>query len=110
MKNVIVGLFLLMMSVSAFSDYDNNFTGKITQVLTYTDSDQLLIRIEGQPTSHPICSKFDYMAVDTSIPAARRQVVLSRILLAYAMGNPVNIGYDGRDECIGARIKIYRIG
>lgn len=94
----------------AWGNYDKNFTGKITHVLTYTHSDELLIKVEGQPSSHPICNQFDYMAIDTSIPNARRQIILSRILLAYTTGKPVNIGYDSKDECVGSRLKIYRVG
>ena len=110
MKRLIISLALLVLPMSSFANYDANFVGKITHVLTYTHSDELLIRVEGQPTSHPKCTYLDYLAVDTSIPAERRQVVLSRILLAYASGTPVNIGYDSKDECAGSRIKIYRVG
>jgi tRNA A37 threonylcarbamoyltransferase TsaD len=109
MKKMMVAM-LLAIPLIASANYDANFTGTITQVLTYTHSDEILITVSGQPTSHPICTSFDHMAIDTAIPSERRQVVLSRILLAYASGTPVNIGYDSKDECIGSRVKIYRVG
>jgi len=110
MKNIVIGLIISALPAATLANYDSNFVGKITEVLTYTHSNELLIRVEGQPNSHPICTNFDFIAIDPSIPAERRQVVLSRILLAYASGKPVNIGYDSKDECVGSRIKIYRVG
>ena len=110
MKKYLVCLSIMLLPVTTLANYDKNFTGRITHVLTYTHTNELLIRVEGQPTSHPKCSQFDYMAIDSSIPADRRQVVLSRILLAYTSGKPVNIGYDSKDECVGSRVKIYRVG
>lgn len=110
MIKLFAGVVFSLLPTFTFANYDANFSGKITHVLTYTHSDELLIRVEGQPTSHPICKSFDFMAIDISIPAERRQVVLSRIMLAYSLGEKVNIGYDSKDECIGSRIKVYRVG
>lgn len=110
LKKYFVFLVVLVISCTVRADYEKNFDGKITQVLTYTHVDEILIRVEGQPTNHPVCTLFDYMVIDKSVSVERRQVVLSRILLAYASGEIVNIGYDSKDECIEGRIKVYRIG
>ena len=111
MKKLMMLLALSFVAPLANANYDANFQGKITNVLTYTHTDVIYIKVEGQPTSHPICTRFDLMVIDKSMPADRRQIMMSRILLAYATGNPVNIGYDSKDECLdGSRIKVYRVG
>lgn len=79
-------------------------------MLTYPYSKQILIRVEGQPTAYPICSNFDYMVIEANIDNEARQLVFSHLLMAYASGEIINIGYDSKDECVGSRIKIYRIG
>lgn len=110
MRNLFLFLVLSSLSVLSYANYDANFQGEVTEVLTYADSDNVLIRVSGRPTSHPICTRFDYIVIDGSIPEARRQAMLSRVLLAYSTGEVINIGYDSKDECIGSRIKVYRIG
>lgn len=94
----------------AFAGYNANFKGKITHVLTYTYSTQILVRVEGQPSSHPECSRFDYLIVDPATPDNIREMVLSRLLTAYATGEVVNIGYDKDSSCVSGRIKIFRVG
>lgn len=103
-------LILVIFSSSVYPNYDANFTGKVTHVLTYPYSKLILLKVEGQPTSHPICSSFDYLAIDTDVEPESRQMVLSRLLVAYTSGETINIGYDSKDECAGNRIKIYRVG
>lgn len=100
----------LLFSFSANADYDNNFKGKVVDVLTYTTSPLILFKVENQPTSHPLCTKFDYIAIAPETTPELRQIVFSRLLAAYAAGEVVNIGYDSKDECVGPRIKVYRIG
>ncbi|MEJ2415776.1 MAG: hypothetical protein P8Y45_02355 [Exilibacterium sp.] len=110
MKYIISMLFMLLFSTQSSANYDANFKGKILSVLTYPHSKIILIRVEGQPTTHPVCSKFDYLAIDPNIDHETRQIVFARLLMAYATGETVNIGYDANDECIGARMKVYRVG
>lgn len=50
------------------------------------------------------------MVIEANIDNEARQLVFSRLLMAYASGERVNIGYDSKDECSGARIKVYRVG
>jgi len=96
--------------VGTQANYDANFRGKVLNVLTYTEHKKILIRVEGQPTSHPVCTRFDYLVIDSGIDDQARQMVFSRLLMAYASGEVINIGYDSVDECIGGRIKVYRAG
>lgn len=110
MKYIFLIIAILCFSENSYADYDNNFTGKVISVLTYPYSKQILIRVEGQPTAHPICNNFDYMAIEANIDNEARQLVFSRLLMAYASGEIINIGYDSKDECVGSRIKIYRVG
>ena len=107
LKNSI--FLLLLFSTSAFADYNANMTGVVTHVLTYTGSDQIYFRLDNQPSSHPACNT-DYFAIDSSIPAERRQQVLSRLLMAYATGKPINIGYDSEAGCAHSRIRVWRVG
>lgn len=106
----VVTSILLFSSSLVFAGYNANFKGKITQVLTYTYSTQILIRVEGQPSDHPECNLTDYLSVDPDISAESRQLVYSRILTAYATGEVVNIGYDKTGGCVSGRIRIYRVG
>lgn len=102
---VITALF----SISSHAGYNANMTGKVTQVLTYTCTDQIYFRLENQPKSHPSCG-VDFFSIDASIPEARRQQVLSRLLIAYASGTPINIGYDKEGDCSHGRIRVHRVG
>ncbi len=95
---------------SAHAGYDANFTGKVTAVLTYSYSTQILIRVAGQPTSHPTCTNFDLLAIAADVSAESRQLIMSRLMLAYATGEVVNIGYDKTGGCVDGRIRVYRVG
>ena len=110
MKYILSIIASLVFASNLYADYDDNFTGKVINVLTYPYSKQILIRVEGQPTTHPICTNFDCMVIEANIDNEARQLVFSRLLMAYASGERVNIGYDSKDECSGARIKVYRVG
>lgn len=110
MNKMALTIVSLLLSTLVSANYDNNFRGKVLDVLTYPYSKNILIRVEGQPSSHPVCSKFDYMAIDSNIDNEARQLVFARLLMAYASGESVNIGYDANDECVGGRIKVYRVG
>ncbi|TVZ37142.1 hypothetical protein P886_1483 [Alteromonadaceae bacterium 2753L.S.0a.02] len=109
LKNMLAAAFVFY-SAQASADYDNNFRGKVLDVLTYPYSKNILIRVEGQPNSHPLCTRFDYMVIDGAIDSEARQLVYTRLLLAFARGENVNIGYDSKDECVGSRVKVYRVG
>lgn len=107
---MVFALCLAILPMFTHAGYNANFSGKITQVLTYTASAQILIRVEGQPSTHPQCTQLDFLAIDAATPDNVRQIVLSRIMMAYASGETVNIGYDKEGGCVGGRIKVYRVG
>jgi hypothetical protein len=108
-KILLLGIALTFSKLS-FAGYDANFSGKITNVLTYTGSTQILIRVEGQPTSHPTCTTLDFLSIAPDISTESRNLVMSRILSAYATGEKVNIGYDKTAGCVGSRIRVHRVG
>lgn len=102
-------VIIVIFSANLKAGYNANMTGKVTQVLTYTYTDQIYFRLENQPKSHPSCS-VDFFSIDASTPEARRQQVLSRLLIAYASGTPINIGYDKEAGCSHGLIRVYRVG
>jgi hypothetical protein len=108
-KSLLLGVILTFTNLS-FAGYDANFSGKITNVLTYTGSTQILIRVEGQPTTHPACTSLNYLSIASDISAESRSLVMSRILSAYVTGEKVNIGYDKTSGCVGNRIRVHRVG
>ena len=107
MKYLLV--ILSFFSCELLAGYNANISGVVTQVLTYTGSDQILFRLNNQPSSHPQCN-VDFFSIDPSLPADRRSVVLSRLLIAYSSGKPVNIGYDSEGDCSHGRIRVHRVG
>ncbi|CCN48810.1 conserved hypothetical protein [Vibrio nigripulchritudo MADA3029] len=114
MKKILALLMLIMASTSAHAKYTANFTGVITNVLTYPGSTLILIQVTNMPKSHPKCTLFDYMAIDPAISSESRQLVMSRILTAYTTKETVNIGYDREshsDSCTGGdRLRVHRVG
>lgn len=110
MKNILLIIALIAFSSSATAGYNANFKGKVTHVLTYTYSTQILVKVEGQPTTHPECSNLDYLIIDPATSDQIREIVLSRLLVAYTTGEEVNIGYDKDSSCVNGRIKIFRVG
>jgi hypothetical protein len=109
MKRILI-LMIALFPMSAFAGYNANFRGKLTQVLTYTYTTQILIQVEGQPTTHPECTSLDYLVLPASMPDNVRQLVMSRLMTAYATGEQVNIGYDKDSSCVNGRIQVFRVG
>lgn len=109
MQKMLTTVLFLVVSMPSLSAYDSNMQGKIAAVLTYADGDYILFSMENQPGSHPGCLA-DYFSIDAAIPAQRRQQIFSRLLLAYAKGEVVNIGYDGQGDCSNGRIRVHRVG
>ncbi len=110
MKKALLLVVVLTFSDLSFAGYDANFSGKITHVLTYPGTTKIYIRVEGQPTSHPVCTSLDYLSIPSDISAESRNLVMSRILSAYATGEKINIGYDKTAGCSDNRIRVYRVG
>lgn len=103
-------VFGALISNYVYAGYNANFSGKVTAVLTYPGSTQVLIRVEGQPKTHPQCTNFDYLTIPADISNDSRQLVMSRLLLAFASGQAVNIGYDKEGGCVSGRIRVHRVG
>lgn len=98
---------------SALATYNAGITGKIDKILTYSDG-HFYIKLENQPTSHPICAP-EYFSHDQNISESAKDRLYSRALLAYQTGVEIYIGYDdglsGTAECgSGSKIIIFRIG
>ncbi|EGR2759434.1 hypothetical protein J8B39_05305 [Vibrio parahaemolyticus] len=111
MKNIL--LLLLLFPLAANARYTANFSGEVKAVLTYPGNTIILIRVEGMPDSHPKCTLTDYMAIDPAISPESRQIIMSRLVLAYSTKEKVNIGYDKEshtDSCVGNRMRVHRVG
>ncbi|QUJ68610.1 hypothetical protein KDD30_05720 [Photobacterium sp. GJ3] len=110
MKKFVLFLAAVACSPShVYAEYNANIRGVVTEVLTYTESNIILFRLNNQPASHPTC-KPGYFSVDASVPSETRHQVLSRLLTAYATGKLVNIGYDKDGTCSGTWIRTHRVG
>lgn len=104
---LIAALFLSSQSIAGYND---NFNGKVTEILTYTYSSQILVRFDKQPSSHPSCTKLDYLIIPPETPDNIKQLIMSRLLTAYALGEEITVGIDKEGSCYNGRIQIYRIG
>jgi hypothetical protein len=89
---------LLLLPAPSQAVYNANLAGVVVDVVVYSDSDQVLFKLNSQPTTHPLCNPA-YFAVGTDVDPTRRKVLLARLLLAKATGEPTNIGYDKDGAC-----------
>jgi hypothetical protein len=106
---IILGLTLGLTVQIAKADYNANHGGVVTEVLTYPGSTVVLFRINNQPASHPTCNSY-YFAFDAGEPPNSGKLVVSRLLLALANGQGVNIGYDNAGNCQSGWIRAHRVG
>jgi len=92
-----------------FATYDANLTGIADSVYTYP-SGLVLIHLANQPASHPSCNA-GYFAVDPgSMDANAMNRMFARLMTAYAVQQPINIGYDSQGDCTDGYIHVWRIG
>ena len=105
----ILGLLALIFSATSSAGYNANMTGKVTNVMTYTAGAYIYFTLENQPTSHQSCRP-NYFVIDESTPNNIRQQLLSRLLLAYAKDENVNIGFDKVGDCSHGYIRVHRVG
>lgn len=84
-------------------------TGVLEGVYVYTAGDYIYFRLTNQPASHPGCDP-TYFVISENVPESRRQMLLSRLLSAYAMKENVNIGYDSKGDCAHGYIRVHRAG
>jgi hypothetical protein len=108
-KKVVVGSWVLGFSLASSAAYNSNMQGVLKHVAIYADSDYIYIGLENQPASHPAC-KSTYFVISEEVPAERRQMLLSRLLMAYATKENVNIGYDGQGNCAHGYIRLHEVG
>lgn len=106
---IALGFYTALFAASSEADYNANMTGVVTEVLTYP-SGEILFRLANQPSSHPSCVMTDYFAIDTTANSAAVNRMYARLLSAHALGEAVNIGYDNQGDCVGGRIRVWRVG
>ena len=107
MKKVII-LTLFIASFSTNAEFNDNIKGKITEVITYTDGDYIYFRMENPP-SHPTCNN-TYFVIEETVPYERRQMLLSRLLVAFTTQQEVNIGFDNAGNCVHSYVRVHRVG
>lgn len=104
-----LGLALVLAEPFAHAAYNANMSGTVTSVVTYTEADYILFRLDNQPSSHPTCNP-NYCIIAAVVSADRRKAILSRLLLAKASGEVINIGHDNASECSSGYIQVSRVG
>ena len=101
-------IFVLFMSTSLYAVYNSDISGVVTEVVVTKDV-YIYFKLSNQPTTHPNCNP-EYFTISSSTTDERRRLLLSRIMLSKASGQPMSVGYDGTDSCSGGYLKIYRVG
>jgi len=109
MKLKIIITLLMLCSFKTIAAYNNNIRGEVVGVYVYTDHDAIYFRFKNQPTSHESC-KPNYFVISSNIPENRRNQLLSRLLLAKASKENINIGYDSKGDCAHNYIRVHRVG
>lgn len=86
-----------------------NTSGKVVNMNFYFKTDTVLVKLDKPGVSND-CSSLEYFAIDGGMPAERRQQMISALLSAKAMGQPVTIAYNEVDDCVAydANPKAYR--
>lgn len=102
-------LLLLCLSANSFAAYNANMKGVVKTLGVYTDGDYIYIQLENQPSSHPTCNA-TFFVVTGSVPGDRRQMIMSRLSMAFATKEEVNIGYDSQGDCADGYIRLHRAG
>jgi hypothetical protein len=109
--HLLVILLLSVISTSAAGGYNNNMKGTPTAVLTYLNGN-ILLRLDNQPASHPLCEHTYFAIVSDNEKGADR--MYARLLAAYTQKQPINIGYDDGTRsgsvCASGYIKVHRVG
>lgn len=111
LKYKIASLFMCITLVPsiAVAEYNSNVSGELQHLMIYADGDYIYFRLKEQPITHPTC-KTDYFVISEDVPESRRNRMYSRLLAAYAAKESVNIGFDGKNECVHGYLKVHRVG
>lgn len=104
-----VFFLICLLPTSAWSGYDANMRGVVKEVLLYTGGGYIYFTLENQPSSHTSCNP-GFFVIPDSVPNEIRQMLLSRLLTAYAMKESLNIGYDATGDCTHGYITVHRVG
>ncbi|MEP3451742.1 MAG: hypothetical protein ABJN65_00995 [Parasphingorhabdus sp.] len=103
-------IFLLALPTGpATAVYNANVSGKISDLITYTDGDYIYFRLDNQPATHPTCNP-SFFVIDGATPAQRIDRLYSRAVAAKASGETVYIGYDSQGDCAHGYIRVHRVG
>lgn len=108
MNKLLFCVFFLS-SFNAWSHYNANMKGVVKTLAVYADADYIYLQLENQPTEHPTCNPA-YFVIQSTVPENRRQMLLSRLSMAYASKEEVNIGYDAQGDCADGFIRLHRAG
>ncbi len=108
MKKLIVAMLFMLASMALHAGYNANTSSEIKHVAIYTEGDYIYFSLKNPP-EHPVC-KNTHFVIDGSVSYERRQMLLSRLLMAYASKEVVNIGYDGEGNCAHGYVRVYRVG
>jgi hypothetical protein len=102
---------IVLFTASAFSEaaYNANMAGELEGFYVYADGDHIYFRLKNQPSSHPTCGPL-YFVIPETVSSDRRKAMLSRLSLAYATKEIVNIGYDSTGDCAQGYIRVHRVG
>jgi hypothetical protein len=113
------GALVALASTPSHAAYNANLSGYVTQILTY-NSGIVMFSLDTQPTSNGSCAAAFFELDPASTPndpasavtnAAAFNRMYARLLEAYTLGQPVNIGYDNAGNCsVLGYITTYRIG
>ncbi len=95
-------------STIACAAYNANHSSVITGVFVYTDTDDIYITLKNKPEAK--CNN-TYFVISSSVPEVRRQMLLSRLLLAFASKETTNIGFDAQEgACVSGYVRVHRVG
>lgn len=102
---------IALLAAASFSEaaYNANMSGELEGLFVYAESDFIYFRLKNQPTSHPTCNPAYFVIPDT-VPSDRRKMMLSRLSLAYATKEIVNVGYDKTGDCVSGYLRVHRVG
>lgn len=106
---VIVALSLVAAVPPAHAVYNANMSGVLEFVAAYADGDYIYLRLVNQPATHSGCNP-TYFVITEEVPLERRKMLFARLMMAYAMGASVNIGYDSTGDCAHGYIRVHRVG
>ena len=85
-------------------------TGKVTTILLYDSTDSILVIMDSPGTAVAECSNTQTFAINGSLPADRRNQMLSALMMAKASGQSVTIMFNDVGGCVswGSTSNVYR--